>query len=321
MIATLVQRARTALRAIRRRLAKLNPAERELCALYRHLYAQVHDLDNARELRPQGTREAFARQWKDLPQGEYLLSDPWFREHVDAILCRQELLIDPRWFSQPVKRVLDAGCGNGRWAYGFSKLGADVTCVDAAESAIRAAREATAAFSNPRRFIQTPLEALDRMVEPASFDLAFSWGVLHHCESYSTSLRNVAGAVRPGGLIYLYLYGVDSLTGEEELELFRARVKYNVLMDSAARDRFLLKKAGGNPDRVHPLHDIYAPLVNRRFSFEQVENQLAALGFKQITRTIRHTEIFVRAVKGDADYSPYLLGPKSPPYWFEGHYL
>jgi 2-polyprenyl-3-methyl-5-hydroxy-6-metoxy-1,4-benzoquinol methylase len=321
MIATLVQRGRGGLRHVRRWLAKVNPAERELRELYRLLYSEVHDLDQSRELRKESTRAAFARQWSDLPKGEYLLSDPWFRQNVDHILCRQELLLDPSWFTQPPKKVLDAGCGNGRWAYGFCKLGANITCVDAAESAIRTTRDATAGFNNPKRFVQTTLETLDQKIDPASFDLAFSWGVLHHCESYSTALRKVAGTVKPGGMIYLYLYGRDSLSAEEELDLFRERVNYNVFMDDQARDRFLLRKARGNPNRVHNLHDIYAPLINRRFSFAEVESQLAGLGFKQITRTIQHTEIFVRAVRGEADYSAHTLAPKSPPYWFEGHHL
>jgi SAM-dependent methyltransferase len=158
-------------------------------------------------------------------------------------------------------------------------------------------------------------------VEPASFDLAFSWGVLHHCESYTTALRNVAGAVKPGGLIYLYLYGRDSVPLEDDLRLFRSRVRYNLFMNAAERERFLLRLARGNPDRVHGLHDIYAPLVNRRFTFDEVERQLTGLGFGQITRTIHHTEIFVRAVKGEGDYSRHTLSPKTPPYWFEGHHL
>ena len=61
-------------------------------------------------------------------EGGVLLSDPWFRENVTRILTEEELQIRPEWFAG--KRVLDAGCGRGRWSYGFASLGTDVTSVD-----------------------------------------------------------------------------------------------------------------------------------------------------------------------------------------------
>lgn len=287
--------------------------------LFSFLYQKAHDLEHASEFRANATRASFARQWKEHPTGEYLLTDPWFKEHVDRILSEQELLLDRSWFKG--KAVLDAGCGNGRWAYGLSKLGANVTCVDQATSALEATQQALAEFITKKSFVQSTLEDLDKKLPPDSFDLVFSWGVIHHCVSYNRSLRNIARLVKPGGLIYLYLYGRDSLSIEEDVQLFKKRLSYNLLMNDKQRVEFLTKAAGGDPNQIHIQHDIYAPIINRRFKFEDVSAQLTSLGFSNIIRTVDSTEIFVRATKGESDITKWSLPKKRPPYWFQGHHI
>lgn len=291
----------------------------ETDALYKILYDQVHDLNFARELTPNSTRSTFSHQWESYPEGEYLLSDPWFRANVDRILTEQEILLRPEWFNG--RKVLDAGCGNGRWAYGFCKLGADLTCVDQSEQALNSTRHALQDFKNPTQFVRSPLENLREVLPERSFDLVFSWGVLHHCSSYNESLANVASMVSETGILYLYLYGRESVSMEEDIRLFKKRVAYNVLFSDVQKYQFLLKQAKGDKNKVHTYHDIYAPLVNRRFTFEEVAEQLTKLGFKNVTRTIRHSEVFVRATRGDARIEDYSLPPKEPPYWFQGHHI
>ncbi len=82
------------------------------------------------------TLESFDYQWEHLPTGITLLSDQDFREDVARILSKEEICIEPEWFRN--REVLDAGCGNGRWTYGFLKLGSRVTAFDASESACHA---------------------------------------------------------------------------------------------------------------------------------------------------------------------------------------
>lgn len=310
---------RSPFRRARAWLADLLNRRRDIDALYKILYDEVHNLDEAREFSESSTAEAFGRQWSELPEGEYLLSDPWFRENVDRILCEQEVLLRPEWFAG--KRVLDAGCGNGRWSYGFSKLGAALTSVDINASALSLTKDATAQFDNPRRLVQTPLERLNEHVAARFFDLVFCWGVSHHCVQFIRVLDNLTQAVADGGVLYLYLYGRDTVTPREDLRTFRDRVAYNVLMDDEERMRFLLHKARGNKDVLHSMHDIYAPLINRRFTYEQIAELLAERGFTDCARTIEHAELFVRATRGDVDLAPWSLPPKPAPYWFEGKHL
>ena len=74
--------------------------------------------------------------------------------------------------------------------------------------------------------------------------------------------------VKEGGIIYLYLYGRETNSMEEDLDLFKKRVHYNLMLDEEEQYRFLYEEANGDITRIHNLHDNYAPLVNRRHEFE-----------------------------------------------------
>jgi SAM-dependent methyltransferase len=292
---------------------------RELDVLYSLLYHVVHDLDHSPSLAAVQTRAAFTKQWEKLKAGQYLLSDPWFKENVDRILCEQEIQIRPEWFRR--KEVLDAGCGNGRWSYGLAKLGAHVTAVDASSTAIEETRQTLAEFSTPKHFVVTHLEQLTEALPPGkTFDLVFCWGVAHHCQRFNHVLDGLTRLVKDGSLLYLYLYGRESLPFKQDLALFKERVLYNSLPAEEDRYRFLLAKAGGDADKVHNMHDIFAPLINRRFTFGQVQEMLQQRGLSRIERTIEHGELFIRAIKGDANQiEPWLLPKAKGPYWFQHH--
>ncbi len=290
----------------------------EVDTLYALLYGLTHDLDAAWNLSAVRTEEAFVYQWSNLCEGRYLLSDPWFKANVARILWEEEIQIRPDWFHG--KEVLDAGCGNGRWAFGFAELGAHVTAVDFNPVAVEEARKALEEFPVRKQFYVAPLEELSSHLPAKHYDLVFCWGVLHHCRSFTKAFGEITRFVKDGGLLYLYLYGRESLNLSDDLELFKLRLRYNT-MAPQDRYRFLLQKAGGDKRLIHNMHDLYAPLINRRLSFEYVKRYLESAGFKDITRTIRHTELFIRAVKeGGSELRPNrFLPPKAPPFWFQRH--
>ena len=106
---------------------------------------------------------------------------------------------------------------------------------------------------------------------------------------------------------------------EDDLELFKERVRFQVMFGED-RYRFLLKKAGGDVRRLHNLHDLYAPLINRRFEFAEIRTLLEGEGFGDVIRTILHTELFIRAIKGSSEpLQAWVLPPRQPPFWFERH--
>jgi SAM-dependent methyltransferase len=258
-----------------------------------------------------------------------MLSDPWFEKNVTRILCEEELMLPAAWFAG--KEVLDCGCGGGRWCYGFAKLGAHVTAVDVNTSAIQATEKALEPFSVRKTFIQSPLESLsDNLPADRQFDVVFSWGVLHHCRSFTGSLQQICRYVKEGGLLHLFLYGQEEQGFQHELGLFKQRVYYNSLPTWEERERFLVQKAGADPDKMNKKHDLLAPLVNRRLEFPYVRDLLLGLGFSNVELTKKQMpsyaeaeqtgctrNLFIRAIKGNANGLQSVLLPNpEPPYWF-----
>ncbi len=110
-------------------------------------------------------------------------------------------LVPARAFS-PTHTVLDAGCGAGRWAIEVASRGPRVLAVDLGLS-IEVARR-NAAGVDRIACVQGDLRALP--VATASVDWAYSLGVLHHLDAPVPALRHIGRAVRPSGLVLLYLY-------------------------------------------------------------------------------------------------------------------
>jgi 2-polyprenyl-3-methyl-5-hydroxy-6-metoxy-1,4-benzoquinol methylase len=293
--------------------------KKEVDTLYKLLYHLIHDLDNSLDISSEQTKESFGFQWDQLSSGEYMLSDPWFKNSVERIICEEETRVKKEWFEG--KNVLDAGCGGGRWSYGLAKLGALVTAVDINDSALYRTREALEGMGTSHNFIKSPLESLDEYLGDEKFDLVWSWGVVHHCKSFNKSFEQLCNRVKEGGMIYLYLYGRESVDFQSDINLFKDRLYYNTLPSWEEKEIFLIEKGGGDPNRIHQMHDIYSPLLNRRLEFNQMEELLLKYGFSDITRTNSSTELHIRAVKGQNanQVKEYFLPPFEGTSWMAHH--
>lgn len=296
--------------------------KREIDALYKLLYNQVHDLDKSITFASAQTTDAFGFQWAELKDGEAMLSDKWFKENVVEIITERETLIKKEWFKG--KDIIDCGCGGGRWSYGLAKMGANITAVDINTSALEATREAIAPFAVQKDFIQTPLEELGAHIpDGKKYDMVWSWGVLHHCGSFNTSFKQVMKLVKDGGFIHLYLYGRESLAYEDDIQLFKNRVLYNTLTSWKDKEEFLIEKAHGDVTKLHQNHDIFSPLLNRRLDYNYVKKMLEDHGFTDVTRTIQHGELTIRAVKGKMreEDRAMLIKRDNNPYWAAKYFV
>lgn len=287
----------------------------EVNSLYSLLYDIAHDLDGPPDLFVKQTQNTFKFQWAELSEGEAMLSDQWFRANVAEIIPNHELLIDRGWFAN--KKVLDLGCGGGRWSYGLAQLGAHVTAVDINQSALDSTEHALKGFKVEKRFIRSSLEELPGYLDTSEqFDLVWSWGVIHHCRNFNLSLKNALTYVKPGGLIYLYLYGRESVSYVEDISMFKKRLHYYSLKTWQEKKSYLLQEANGDERKLHQLHDMLAPLINRRLQFDQIKAQLEEEGFTNVLRTVNHTELFIRAVKRPSDTNlSYLSSTPIPDHW------
>jgi SAM-dependent methyltransferase len=102
------------------------------------------------------------------------------------------------------KTVLDAGCGEGRFTYLASALGArHVVAVDASREALARASAATAGADNCS-FVRASIMALPFR---RAFDYVFSLGVLHHTASTEAAFRAVIRPLKIGGYVTIFVYG------------------------------------------------------------------------------------------------------------------
>lgn len=103
------------------------------------------------------------------------------------------------------KRVLDAGCGVGRFLEVVSRWGAwEAMGIDASE-AWRVARKNLEERENVTVWPQD-LFALDP-TRHQPFDVIYCLGVLHHTPDPAAAVRAIAPLVKPGGRLCVWVYG------------------------------------------------------------------------------------------------------------------
>ncbi len=116
--------------------------------------------------------------------------------------------LKPGWVTG--KKVLEVGCGMGTHAAILARSGADLTAVDITEYAIETTRRRFEIFKLAGRIQQADAEQLP--FDDASFDLVWSWGVIHHSRSTERCLQEIARVLRPGGRLFLMVYYRRSFT-------------------------------------------------------------------------------------------------------------
>jgi 2-polyprenyl-3-methyl-5-hydroxy-6-metoxy-1,4-benzoquinol methylase len=99
------------------------------------------------------------------------------------------------------KRVLDVGCGTGRYAEVATRYGARVVGVD-----LSAAAEVAAVNLAARNFTALQADVFGLPFKPESFDVIYSIGVLHHTPDCEQAVKVLPQYLKPGGILAVWLY-------------------------------------------------------------------------------------------------------------------
>jgi 2-polyprenyl-3-methyl-5-hydroxy-6-metoxy-1,4-benzoquinol methylase len=150
-------------------------------------------------LREAGTHFAFGKNWLDYSSK----IDESKIQQAMGDLCR---LSGRRELTGMT--FLDIGCGSGLHSLAALRLGAArVAGVDIDPDSVAAATATLARFAKgaPAHFkVRSVFEMTPQ--EFGTFDIVYSWGVLHHTGDMVAAIQAAAALVAPGGEFYLALY-------------------------------------------------------------------------------------------------------------------
>ena len=145
-------------------------------------------------------RFAFGENWRRFLE---LLDESRIRSAEES-LCRMLQITDLAGRS-----FLDIGCGSGLFSLAARRLGATVHSFDFDPQSVGCAEELR------RRYFPDDLawnieqgSALDAayISHLGSFDIVYSWGVLHHTGAMWDALENAGQRVCPGGKLFIAIY-------------------------------------------------------------------------------------------------------------------
>lgn len=103
-------------------------------------------------------------------------------------------------------KVLEIGCGSGNDALRFISQGADYTGIDLTDNAVFSTQNKIGKYGKVFRMNAERLNFPNN-----TFDLVYSWGVIHHTLNPKRVIREIHRVLKPYGEIYLMVYNKCSL--------------------------------------------------------------------------------------------------------------
>lgn len=148
--------------------------------------------------------ESFGIEWQRFPR---IQLDSYNGTKVSWTRFKQLTGVDPADLKG--KRVLDVGCGSGRFLELVAQSGADAYGADLS-AAVEVSHENLKQFTNCS-VVQADLFKLPFAND--QFDLIYSIGVLHHTPDPEAAFRGLVKHLKPGGRIAVWVYGLGVSSG------------------------------------------------------------------------------------------------------------
>ena len=147
-----------------------------------------------------GERFSFGKNWTSFLK---LLNEQRIQQAIDSL--KTNLEVD----NLNGKSFLDIGSGSGLFSLAAKQLGAKVFSFDYDPQSVACTKELKRRyFENDNDWEIQIGSALDKqyLKSLGTFDIVYSWGVLHHTGDMWTALSNVTTNVAPNGKLFLALY-------------------------------------------------------------------------------------------------------------------
>ncbi len=160
-----------------------------------------------------GERFPFGENWRD-----YLKSVDESRIQIAVESLKSRLRVE----TLEGKRFLDAGSGSGIFSLAAARLGAEVTSFDYDPSSVGCTIEMRARYkpdsSNWRILHGSVLDA-EFLASLGTFDVVYSWGVLHHTGRMWAALDMIQKCVAPSGSLFIAIYNDQGVWSKRWLRI------------------------------------------------------------------------------------------------------
>jgi 2-polyprenyl-3-methyl-5-hydroxy-6-metoxy-1,4-benzoquinol methylase len=108
------------------------------------------------------------------------------------------------------KRVLEIGCGIGTDAVNFARHGADYATIELSQESIALAKRRFGVYGLEGTFVCGNAEDVDGYFSPGSFDLIYSFGVIHHTPHPRLVVEGARKLIKDDGELRVMLYARNS---------------------------------------------------------------------------------------------------------------
>ena len=143
------------------------------------------------------------------------------------------------------KQLLEIGCGLGTDLLQFARAGAIATGVDLTPASIELVRKRFALEGIPVNAQVADAEHLP--FSDGSFDVVYSFGVLHHTPNTQKAIDEIYRVLKPGGRIIIMLYHKDSVHVYLGAPLYRLSHKLQAGAHSVVEDWVRVYDGAENP--------------------------------------------------------------------------
>jgi len=209
------------------------------------------------------------------------------------------------------KRCLDAGCGGGRATIMMAEAGAsEVVALDLSQTNVQTTRM-RAQQRGLENVVVQEASLLDVPFEDESFDVVWSNGVLHHTGDTDGSLKEIARLLKPGGWMWLYLYGSGGIYWHV-VDWVRETLRDVDVSACIAQ----LRLQNVPVRRIAEWIDDWFVPVLQRYTVEDVRRRLVELGFAQAGALTQgtHYDTSQRRV-GASEQEIELMGDGDVRFW------
>ena len=162
------------------------------------------------------TIEEVKKFWNDRPCNvKHSSKDIGTKEYFNEVE-KKKFFVEPHilkftYFSScKGKKVLEIGCGLATVGANFAFHGADYTGVELSEESLKLAKKRFEVFEQTGKFYSGNAEELSSFVPVETYDLIYSFGVIHHSPHPEKIISEIKKYMNENSVLKIMLYAKDS---------------------------------------------------------------------------------------------------------------